>query len=256
MKDQLDGFLLQIPDLANQLPATVIDYFVFFLTVIQGEPHATPAAVERCFEISKIQKYSNIASYLSRNAKRSKGKTPKYIKTKSGYHLERSAELDLQKTLHSGPARQETSHLLRSLLAKVRDPRKKSFLQEAIDCYEIGARRASILLGWILTVDHLYELVLTKHVTAFNAVLSANTDKRVKVTSVSSIDDFADIPESKFIEFLRSSGVISNDVRKILDTKLGIRNSSAHPSAIIISEVKATDFIIDLVDNVIAKYEL
>jgi hypothetical protein len=141
-------------------------------------------------------------------------------------------------------------------LGKVQDSHKKSFLQEAIDCYEIGARRAAITLAWALTIHHLYELVLSKHASKFNAVLTANTDKRVKVTSVATIDDFADIPEGKFIEFLRSSGVISNDVRKILDTKLGIRNSSAHPSAIIISEVKATDFIIDLVDNVIAKYEL
>jgi hypothetical protein len=62
--------------------------------------------------------------------------------------------------------------------------------------------------------------------------------------------------ESKLIEIARGSKIISNDVRKILDTKLGIRNSSAHPTSISISEVKATDFIIDLVDNVITKYEV
>lgn len=209
--------------------------------------------VERCFELSKLQKYSNTGTYLSRN---SKGSSARFIKTKNGYQLERKAELDLQKTMHQGPARQETSHLLRSLISRVTDQHKKAFLQEAIDCYEIGARRAAITLAWILAIHHMYEYVLAKEKTAFNAALASNTDRRVKVSSVTAIDDFSDIPETKFIEFLRTAGVISNDVRKILDTKLGIRNSSAHPSAIVISDVKATDFIIDLVENIIAKYSL
>lgn len=54
----------------------------------------------------------------------------------------------------------------------------------------------------------------------------------------------------------RSSGVISNDIRKILDTKLGIRNSFAHPSSVYITEIKAIDFITDLVQNIILKYEV
>lgn len=41
---------------------------------------------------------------------------------------------------------------------------------------------------------------------------------------------------------------------KLLDNRLGIRNSAAHPSSVVISEVKTTDFIIDLVENVVAKY--
>src|SRR5690606_38210155 len=89
----------------------------------------------------------------------------------------------------------------------------------------------------------------------FNGALSANTDKRVKVSAITQLDDFSDIPENKFIEFLRVSKIITGDVRKILDTKLGIRNTCAHPSSIIISQIKATDFIIDLVENVIVKYK-
>ena len=94
----------------------------------------------------------------------------------------------------------------------------------------------------------------TKHLASFNKVLSVNKDKRVKITKITKRDDFEEIPEGKFIEFLRSSRVISNDVRKILDAKLGVRNTFAHPSAVSLSEVKATDFIIDLVENVILKY--
>jgi len=254
MKEQLDEFLQQIPKLNEQTSGSLVDYFVYFLTVILEEDTATPTAVERCFEVARLQKYSNISAYLSQNSKKRPKKTPKFIKSRVGYQIERGAELEIQKTLQTGPARRETSHLLRGLLSKVDDQHKRSFLQEAIDCYEIGAIRASIVLTWILAIHHLYDYIHANQMSAFNAALSKNTDKRIKITTVKKIDDFSEIPEVKFIELARSAGIISNDVRKILDVKLGIRNSSAHPSGVNISEVKATDFIIDLVENVMLKF--
>jgi hypothetical protein len=190
------------------------------------------------------------------NSKATRGKKTKYVKTRDGYQLERTHQLDIQKFLHTGPAKIETSHLLRGLLSKLKDKKEQSFLHEAIDCYEIGARRAAIVLVWALTIYHLYEYIFSNELASFNSALSKNKDKRIKVTQVIKEDDFTDIPEVKFIEIARSANIISNDVRKILETKLGIRNSYAHPSAITISEVKTTDFIIDLVENVIVKYKI
>ena len=96
--------------------------------------------------------------------------------------------------------------------------------------------------------------MLGHKLAAFNAALAKNTDKRVKVTTVTQRDDFSDMSGSKFIEFCRSAKIISNDVRKILDQKLETRNSSAHPSGITISKTKAIDFVEDLVENVVLKY--
>jgi hypothetical protein len=76
----------------------------------------------------------------------------------------------------------------------------------------------------------------------------------VKVTRIRTRDDFTEIPEGKFIELLRSAGIISNDVRKILDEKLGTRNSSAHPSGVSIKPSKVIEFVDDLVENVVLKY--
>ena len=152
--------------------------------------------------------------------------------------------------------RTQAADALKGLLDELTDRDEKAFLQEAIDCYQIDARRASIVLVWILTLHHLFQYVLKHKLVAFNTELAKVTDKRVKVKSVASVDDFGDIPENILIGLLRSAGVISNDVRKILDVKLGIRNTSAHPSAVLISQVKTTDFIIDLIQNVILKYKL
>jgi aspartokinase-like uncharacterized kinase len=67
-------------------------------------------------------------------------------------------------------------------------------------------------------------------------------------------DDFGEIPEGKFVEFCRGGGIVSNDVRKVLETKLGIRNSVAHPSAVAVTQVRATEFLDDLVQNVVVKF--
>ena len=71
---------------------------------------------------------------------------------------------------------------------------------------------------------------------------------------IKTTDDFSELKESKFIEVCRSAGIIINDVRKIMDEKLGIRNTCAHPNSIKISKAKVTSYIEDIVNNIIIKY--
>jgi hypothetical protein len=250
MKAELEAFALQIPDLASKKPSELISYFAYFLTVVQQEAVVTGVGIARCFEVLRHPAYSSVSTYFSRNSGR--GSSHMFVKAKGGYQLSRNAQLDIQKSLHAGPAKLETSLLLRALLPKVVEPQEREFLMESIDCYEIGARRSAIVMTWLLTIYHLQKHILDNHLTAFNAVLAA--DKGVKLNSIANFDDFGEIKEAKLIELMRAAKVISNDVRKILDVKLGIRNSAAHPSAVTISEVKATEFIIDLVENVVLKY--
>lgn len=132
---------------------------------------------------------------------------------------------------------------------------RREFLAEAISCLGVEARRATIVMTWIATMDHLQEYVLAKKASEFNTALSKRSDKLSKVV-VASRDDFGDIKEVVFIEVCRSAKIITNDVRKILDERLGTRNSCAHPASIQISDSKVVSFIEDLVENVIAKYEL
>jgi hypothetical protein len=256
VQEELSAFLAQIPDLKGKTPAELIHYFVYFLTVVKEQAAASVGDVTNCFGVARVAKYSNVRAYLSNHSRSIGGRRPQFIKVKSGYQLERNHEAELGATLQTGPARTQAADALNGLLSDLTDRDEKAFLQEAIDCYRIDARRASIVLVWILTLHHLFQYVLKHKLAAFNVELAKVTDKRVKVKSVATVDDFGDIPESILIGLLRSAGVISNDVRKILDVKLGIRNTSAHPSAVLISQVKTTDFIIDLIQNVILKYKL
>lgn len=255
-KEELDKFTSNVNDFFNLKSSDQIDYFVYFLTVESnsGTTQATP--IRDCFIISEITPYSNISQYLTGNLKPKEKAYPKFLRIKDGYQLHRNMKALAEENIIKKPFKAKVSKDLRQILDHVKSLIENEFLKEAIDCFEISAYRASIVMVWNLTLDHLYEYVLKNDLTNFNSALGKNTDKRIKITSVTSKDDFSEIPEVKLIEFLRSANIISNDVRKILDIKLGIRNTYAHPSTVKIVESKALEFIEDLVNNVILKFKI
>jgi hypothetical protein len=141
---------------------------------------------------------------------------------------------------------------LNKILTRVTEYNKRNFLEEAISCLAVNSRRAAVLMTWECVIDHLYDYTLKHKETEFN-IESKKVNAKWKIVSK---DDFTNIKENKFIEILRAAGIITNDVRKILDEKIGIRNSAAHPSNIEIHTSKVVNFIEDLIDNVILKYKI
>lgn len=85
----LDIFVLKINKFNELAPSQKIDYFVYFLTIVEGKEGVKSKEVEDCFDKLKITKYSNTPLYLKNNSKRSKGKAPKFILQNGLYHLER-----------------------------------------------------------------------------------------------------------------------------------------------------------------------
>lgn len=144
---------------------------------------------------------------------------------------------------------------LTKVIAKVNDVQRREFLAEAISCVGVGARRATVVLTWLAALDHMYEYVATHHLAAFNAALGRRQDRLAKVR-IGTRDDFGEMREATFIEVCRSASIVTHDVRKILDEKLGFRNSCAHPSSIQIGDSKVVSFVEDLVENVITKYPI
>lgn len=246
-------FFNAIEEAASLKDGELIDLFAYYLTVESGNNAASTQSIEQCFRECDLTPPRITAVHLSRGLK---SDPQKFIKVDGGYKLQHHFRETLSRRLGAERIVVQTSVELRKLETKLAIGAKKAFLKETIDCFEAGANRATIVMCWILIMDHLFELILTKHLLSFNAELSKVTDKRVKVSTIVSRDDFGEIPEGKFIELLRASGVISNDVRKILDQKLGTRNSCAHPSGVAIKGSKVIDFVEDLVENVILKYPI
>lgn len=244
--DQFDGFV-------DWTISDKIDSFVFFLTQELRMSTVTVEHVRGCFDDLSMRVPKSLQVYLSSESAKKGGK---YLRGDRGsYKLERTFLSELKNKLSPAPAAVIVSDNLTSLIQKLAAGPEKDFASEALKCFKVGAYRAGIVMTWVLTMNHLHHYILAdpSRLTAFNAALSRNPSKRINKVAV--LDDFSELREDSQIEIMRSAGIISNDVRKILDQRLGTRNSAAHPSTIVFSPHKAEDLAIDLVQNVILKFQ-
>lgn len=250
MINNLQGYIKHISNFQDLKNSEMIDYFSYYLIVFNHFETIKPKQIADCFSELDIPAYSNIPKYLSDKSKKVKG-SQKYIKNKdTSYKLTRQRIIELEQTIILDKQVVQINSSLNNLLSKLTNESEKNYLEEAILTFEVKAYRASIIMVWLLAIDHLYEYILDDKIADFiTALRRANINK-----SIRSKDDFGELKESQFIEICKSAGIISNDVRKILDTKLGIRNSFAHPSTIKLPKSKALEFIEDLIENVILKY--
>ena len=251
MTDAVNRFFNSVDGATSLSQSSLIELFVYFLTIEQDHGGATPKHVTACFAACDLTQPKNVAARLSEGTKT---KPPKFISVGGRYRLERRLRQDLEQRVGKKRIAAQTRSTLRDLEQSLPQGSARDFLTETIDCFEIGAKRATIVMAWILAMDHVYSHIMNHRLTAFNGALANNTDKSVKVKVIAHRDDLSDIRESKLIELCRAARIISNDVRKILDQKLGTRNSYAHPSGIAISHAKVSDFVEDLVRNVVLKY--
>lgn len=253
MSSSANAFYDSIENAQNLSQLALIRMFVYHLTVELNKNSITATDIHKCFVACDLAPPKNISARLSDGAAKN---PPTYIKALKGYRLHRHAKAGAAKLLGTQTISVETSGMLRKLEDQITASNTKQFLAEALDCFQVGANRGTIVLTWLLAIDHLQSYILKHKLHEFNNVLAANTDKRVKTKAINCADDFNDIPEGKFIEFCRVAKIISNDVRKILDQKLQTRNSAAHPSGIIIGKTKVIDFVEDLVSNILLKYKI
>lgn len=255
-------FLSRFSDPATLSRRSLTVAFAFYLRQEAGTPEFTSSDVRACFQQALLKPPAKLPALLRSLAK---GKTaPLLAASKKGrfslsIHGLREVEDALaRKTTspeHLGAFLETALPYLQRLVAQVADENRRKFLAEAIACLGVQAKRATIVMTWLVALDHMFDYILATKLGDFNLALGKRSD-RFSSLSIASKDDFADLKESVFIEVARSAGVISSDVRKIFDEKLGIRNSCAHPSSIEIHDTKVVNFIEDIVDNVIVKYPI
>lgn len=197
--------------------------------------------------------------FASRLVQLSTGKSAPLLKvTGHKYALSVFGQKEIQEYLEmtQGPAAPRPPlAALSALVGKISGDAEQRFLAEAIACLDVKATRATVVMVWLMTVDHLQRYVLAHELASFNGAWAMRGDYGGH--PIAAQDDFLEIrDENAFITILRSANVITKDVRKILDEKLGFRNTCAHPNDIVIPESKVVAAIEDLVYNVVLKYPL
>lgn len=234
---------------ASDLP----DFFVYFLTVEQGEAVASTKAISDCYYACDLAVPSWLASHMSKGLG---GKPKRFVKRDGGYRLEQRRRSELAGLLGEDEPALQTSVALNRLEAQVPAGPKRDFLHETINCFGVAAYRASVVMCWNLVLHHLQDHVLadTGRLAAFNTALGNNKDARVKIKVVSKQDDFTEMPESRFLLFCREAKLITSTMFKKLETRLDERNGAAHPSGVTITPKAAEAYIEDMVQNVLLKY--
>jgi len=97
----LEQFALNLNEFDKETAGNKIDYFVYFLTVINGVDGVKSKDIEVCFTELKTTKYSNISQYLSLNSKKTKNKPAKFYYHKGLYHLERTKKAEIDKKINA-----------------------------------------------------------------------------------------------------------------------------------------------------------
>jgi hypothetical protein len=250
-QDSLGDFLRDLPieKLSQRAHMLLVGYFLR----LAGETQFSATSLQDAFDIGGLPAPDHLGTRLGQLAS---GKNAALIRLGKGtYSLSLHGVREVEKYIKIQPTAPTAVQRLQALAGKLDDTAEQRFLGEAVTCLQYNLKRAAIVMTWELTLDHVYRFVLKHKLADFNAAVAKRSDAG-KLPVVAALDDFADMKESVVIEVLRSAKIISNDVRKILDDKLGTRNSAGHPSDIEFSEAKVTDFVEDLVDNVILKYAL
>lgn len=250
MKRNYGELIDTVEDFENLSQIEQVKYISYFYTIISGKDEFTSTIVGDIFTDESLYRPSNVTDCLNKLVNR---KPAILLKKGNVYSFQRTAKKTLDEIYLDKKHIREMSESLRGLLVKINSTEQKFFLEEAISCYEIKSYRAAIIMTWLLTMDVLYEYVIKHKLLDFNTIISKNG--KYKSMSISKKEDFSELKENDFIMFLGSAGIITKDQKKILEEKLGIRNTAAHPNSIEIRESKASTVIEDLIPNIISKFQ-
>jgi hypothetical protein len=145
-----------------------------------------------------------------------------------------------------------SSQSLRGHADAISDSLTKSFVMEAIYCFEAKQYRAAVVFSWAGAVALLHEHVFTKKLTEFNAE-AARRD--TKWRSAKQQDDLGRMKEHDFLDVCEAIGVMGKNTKQILQNEcLMLRNACGHPNSASIAENSVAAHIEKLIKNVFSRF--
>lgn len=230
-----------------------LKFFAWFIYSKRGQDRFDPAALRGCYEELGIEKPSNVNPYIATLGK----KKPKdVLRDGKGFYLPKHVKDDFEQRYGQREITLQVTKLLAELPQRVPDLAERTFLDEALICFKHNAFRAAIVMTWNLAYHHLCDFVLKNKLTEFNQRWPINFPKMHKNSQlqIAKMEDFSDeLKEAEVLTICASAHIITGDMQKVLTAGLGKRNSAAHPSGIVISQVQAEAHIEDLILNFVLK---
>lgn len=237
----------RLRDLLSQAEYARNEKLFMCLAVAPDEAMAVRAIKELALTagLNEIHKW-NISSILGA----SKGLV---VRTPSGWQLTTDGQrrvIDLVGPLGASAVTPIASGL-RTHLPLISDPETKSFLEEAIECFEHGLLRAAVVLSWVGAVSVLHKHVVGSHLSTFNTE-AKRRDAKWRIAK--NADDLGRMKEMEFLTMLEAISVIGKNVKQELESCLRLRNSCGHPNSLIIGDARASAHVEILLLNVFQKF--
>jgi hypothetical protein len=246
----LKEFIGQVSGFADWSHPDKIKVFGWYLHAHVGSEYFTAAQIRECYD-----KLSLDAPMLNRDLERmARKKPPELLKDGQGYRLHGKVRQLLDAKYGQAQTTIVVTKLLAELPAKVPGIEERAFLDEVLRCYKAQAFRATTVMAWNLAFDHLLHWLLAdaQRLAKFNARIPVRYPKKTGL-AVGKFADFEELKESEVIEVCNSAGLLNSGVVRILQEKLGRRNTAGHPSKVEVGQPQAEDTITDLVNNVVLK---
>lgn len=240
-----------VPGLLQKGHPDKIKIFGWYLHVYRNKETFQPAAIKEIYDQLHDSAPSSFSGYF-KNLVSQKCLLP----SSQGYRLNGSVRDEMNAAFTPTTNRVQVSSLLKNLPILIPSLAERTYLNEALICYEHGAFRASIVMTWNLAYHHLCSHILESRLAEFNARwllkfagMHKNGPKSIKV-----IDDFMEeLKESEVLVIAKDAGILNKNVFSIMEEKLKKRNSAAHASSVVISQLQADAYIDDVVKNVVLK---
>lgn len=142
----------------------------------------------------------------------------------------------------------------RSVVASIRDPDVREYLEEATRCLlpPTCAYRAAVLLGWSAVVCHLRKQVQNLGLDNFNRAYATRYPSSKK--RASHPDDLQDFRDSELIETCEALRLYDRAVKKRLVHWLDLRNAAAHPTGVRPGIKVVEAFFEEIVGDLLARH--
>lgn len=145
-----------------------------------------------------------------------------------------------------------SSRSLRGHADVISDSLTKSFVMEAIHCFEAKQYRAAVVFSWAGAVALLHKFVFSKKLTDFNTE-ATRRDPKWRVAKQQ--DDLGRMKEHDFLDVCEAIAIIGKNVKQILQNEcLMLRNACGHPNSVSIAENSVASHIEKLIHNVFARF--
>ncbi|MDE0153930.1 MAG: hypothetical protein OXN23_08810 [Gammaproteobacteria bacterium] len=146
-----------------------------------------------------------------------------------------------------GPAAVQVATDLRTELLHIKSNEIRTFVEEAIKCYEAELYRSAIVMSWVGAIAILQSHVCKEYLDEFNQEM-----RRInpKWKNAKTTDDLGILREADFLDRIAACSIIGKNVKNELKRCLDLRNSCGHPNSLKIGANTAAHHIEILLLNV------